>query len=541
MATKVLTYPPAVIVSGNEALLGAQVTDAYVSLGTDTRGRLSISAYHLVGDTITLSWNGIVAVFTCVAATSFTGVVGTYPVRTTETLWQWVTKVKDALLLDHRVLNDFKVDSRTLYINFEPYVHDPVYNLTITVNSTASYYIINSAYTSDVLYENYRLRIQLMQEDVGGTSFTPKTKYRSPVTIPFLYSGVNAALQYDLKRLLYSDLTGHFTFPESGYRHLHDILRAYYPHLSFLSDNAAAESLPMDHFIYVLPGRVSKTKEKALNTQGTSIYDDLLSSKRFLTYAPVIKYTDIYAPEKLYFLFMAAGTNHVLRITERFASDAAETRTLLTFSPEAYTLHEFSVGYQQWKQADYGTKVLTEFEVWIEDQYGTLVSERRTFIMDFTYVRSARYFLFKNSFGMYELFRSTGNAVKANKTEKEFYNRVVHGMVDTDQLRKPAAINQTYGMRVNSGYIVSPWNFYLVHEFLGSDDVYWLKNDRAYAVQIESSDVDISKADLDNLHEFDFDVTIDDLDDSFFDQFDPGSELPVLGDFSDDFSDDFYN
>jgi hypothetical protein len=94
-------------------------------------------------------------------------------------------------------------------------------------------------------------------------------------------------------------------------------------------------------------------------------------------------------------------------------------------------------------------------------------------------------------------------------------------------------------MKVNSGYLEDPFNFYYSSEFLGSSDVYWLKNDRAFAVQVEGSDVTVSKTDLDNLHEFDFQIFLDDMDDSFFEEFLSGSELPVLGDFNNDFSDDF--
>jgi hypothetical protein len=74
---------------------------------------------------------------------------------------------------------------------------------------------------------------------------------------------------------------------------------------------------------------------------------------------------------------------------------------------------------------------------------------------------------------------------------------------------------------------------------LGSSDVYWLKNDRPYAIQVEATEVELSKTDLDNINDFDFLVTLDDMDDTFYEEFLPGSELPILGDFNDDFSDDF--
>jgi hypothetical protein len=377
-----------------------------------------------------------------------------------------------------------------------------------------------------------------MQENTVG-AVTNFTKARSAVYPPFTYDGLTASLKYDLARLVYSDLTGHFTFPEDGVRHAQDIIQKYYLQMSFIADNLSGESTPVTQFFYVLPGKMSQTKEKALNTQNSTLYADLVSTKRFLTFAPIIKATDIYAPEKLYFLFMAAYPTATLKITERFSNSATESRDLVQFNAAAYSLHEFSVGFQTIKQADYGTKHLTEYDIWIENGSGALISEVRTFRMDYTYQRMARYFFFQNSFGMYELFRSTGDAIKLNKVEKEFYGRVVHGKTDRDQSRKPINIEQTLSMRVNSGYLEDPWNFYYASEFLGSNDVYWLKNDRPYAIQVEAIEVELSKTDLDNINDFDFAVTLDDMDDSFYEEFLPGSELPIQGDFSNDFSDDF--
>ena len=534
MASKTIIYPPPVVISGNEILLWVEVSDAYNSAGSITKGELTIDTFHEAGNTLVFTWNGITVTFTCVA--NYTGVTGTYPLRTTESLSIWAEKVLFAILTSYLITNDFSVKGSWLsdhyHIEFLAYELNPIYNLIIEANVTTACVTVNGSFIPADLYTNYKLRLQLM---LYTDMFA---KYRSPVNIPFIYSGNDASLQYDIRRLLYTDITGHFTLPETSIRNTHDIMQKYYLQLSFLADNITAESLPVDHYIYVLPGKMSDTKEKALNTQNSSVYADLVSSKRFLTFSPLIKDTDIYAPEKLYFLFLAACATATLKITERFRADAAETRTLETFNAAAFTLHEFSVGFQTIKQADYGTKVPTEYDIWIENGSGGLLSERRTFQIDYAYQRMARYFMFKNSFGVYELFRSIGDAVKSNKIEKDYYDRVVHGMTDKDQTRKPIDIQHTYSMKISSGYIPYPWNFYWIYEFLGSDDVYWLKNDRAYAIQVENSDTDPSKTDLDNLHDFDFLVTLDDMDDSFFQEFLPGSELPILGDFDNDFSED---
>ena len=524
--------------AGNEVLLDVLVTNAYKTAGTSQKGVLNLLAFHTPGDTITLSWNGHMLVFTCV---TYTGAPFTYPVNSGgESILTWGEKVFMALASNYDLANDFMISGQPetykYEINFIPFVKQSYNNLTI--QSTGTVQIINSSYTPDVLYDNYKLQLQLMQETLAG-EVTMRTKARSAVYPPLSYTGRDASLKYDIGRLIYSDSGGHFTFPENGIRHAQDIIQKYYLRLSFVADNMASESLPIDHYFHVLPGKMSETKEKALNTSGSNIYAELASTKRFLTFAPPVKNTDIYSPEKLYFLFLTTYMSLRLKITERFTNSPAETRILQNFAGSAFTVHEFSVGFQTIKQEDYGSKILSEYDIWIETSGGSLISERRTFRIDYGYQRMARYFLFMNSFGVYELFRATGDAFKVNKVDKEFYNRVIHQKTDRDQARKPIGIEQVYSMKVNSGFIEDPWNFYYPSELLGSRDVFWLKNNRAYAVQVEGSEVELSKTDLDNLHDFDFLVTLDDMDDTFFQEFLPGSELPVLGDFNNDFSDDF--
>jgi hypothetical protein len=537
--TKIIKYPPLVVVSGNETILELTVLDAYNSLGAHQRGILTLLTFQVAGNTITFSWNGKTVVFTCPAI--YHASQNVYPARAgAETIQEWGERVYHAIASNYLLSNDFIItgEAKTsdYRIYFVPFVKEAAYNLFIS--STGSITSVSSSYSPNVLYENYKLQLQILEEIIEDNVIELR-KMRSSVYIPFGYDNLTAFLKYDLSRLIYTDLTGHFTFPEDGVRHAWDIIRKHFLQLSFIADNLTAESMVQERYFYVLPGKISLTKEKAFNTQDSSLYEDLISTKRFLSFAPIIKTTDIYAPEKLYFLFRADYATATLKITERFVIGNAETRDILQFSADAFSLHEFSIGFQTIKQADYGTKILTEYDIWIENGSGSLVSERRTFRMDYTYQRTARYFYFQNSFGMYELFRSTGDAIKSNKVEKEFYTRVIHSKTDRDQTRKPIDIRQTYMMKVNSGFMEDPWNFYYASEFLGSGDVYWLKNDRPYAVQVEAIEVDVAKTDLDNIHDFDFAITLDDMDDGFYQEFMPGSELPISGDFNDDFGDDF--
>lgn len=537
MGYKAITYPPKVVLSGNEIPLIVAETDAFITKGNTTKGKIWLQGFHLNGNTITFQYYDKTIVYTCV--TDYYGQANAYPVRTSETIQAWGTTLFRILVADYNLSNDFIISCRSLSssfaIFFEPVTRLAGNNITITAVTTASIETTNSNYTPDVLYQNYKLKLQLLKETVQS-DLVSINKFRYPVYPAFVYDGTNAKIEYDLRNLTYDEVDGHFTFPETGLMRSWNIMKKYYMQLSFLADNLTQNSLPPDQFFYVLPGKLSKGKEKDLNTKLTNIYNEIVSKKQFLTFAPLRKQTDIYSPEKLYFLFLDQYNNARLYIEEKYTNNTTARRILNSFPTYAYNLFEFSIGFQQIKLEDYGDLIVKEYDIWIENGSGGMVSEKRTFVLDYNYKRSARYFPFKNSFGVYEILRTTGDAEKIAKNEKEFYERSLFQVKSSDQVRKPININQNLILKINSGLLAKQWAVYYGAEFLSSPDVFWLKSDKKYAVQVEESSESISDSDKINLQSFNFQITVDDIDDSFYSDFGPDI---LGGDFSDDFSEDF--
>lgn len=536
MGFKNITYPPLVVTSGNEIPLVIAETDAFITKGAEVKGRITLIGFHLVNDSITLAWNNRTITYTCVS--NYYGQAGAYPVRVTGTIQEWGLLVYNILASNYYLANDFIISYRSLatafIIYFEPIIKQAYNNLTITVNTASQYSKVNSSFSPDALYQNYKCKVQLLQEKITGDTVA-RVKYRSAVYPQFTYTGINAALQYDIKSLTYDETDGHFSFPETSIVRNWSIVKKYFIQLSFLAENISQITLPATQFFYVLPGKISVTKEKALNTAISNIYKELLAKKQFLSFAPLRKTTDIYAPEKLYFLFLSSS-NANLFVEEKYTDNTSEKRFIGQVAAYEYSCHEFSIGFQNIKKEDYNGLIPSEYSVWLEDGSGNLISEKRTFVLDYKYQRSARYFAFKNSFGVYEIFRTTGNAKKSIKTEKEFYSRNVFQHKNADQLRKPLEINQQFSIEINSGILPKQWSTYYMSEFLSSPDAYWLKNRKKYAVQIEEGSEPVSDNDKINLHDFNFKITIDDIDDSFYSDF----EIDGLGgDFSNDFSEDF--
>ena len=540
MAYKSIVYPPSLVALGNEIPLSITVIDAYVSKGEYQRGIIRFMTYHEAGDRIEFSFSDETIVFTCV--NNYNGQANTYPSHTSESLFEWGIKVFNAFrtsirLMDKYVLSyNYAIYGSIFTIYLDPYERIPSNNCEIDIYTSgqAVSYPVNCP--ADELYENYNLQIQLFHEYYFQSSLI-QTKLRSPVIIPFIYNGYNAGLYYNLQRLVYEEPAQYYKYPaDTIFRHM-NIMKKYFLQLTFEGDNIAAETIFRSNYFYTLPGRLSLTKEKTLNTESSDLFKLLSATKQFLTFAPLIKYTDIYAPERLSFLFFNAGT-YFLKVKEYYADKSSDTRTLSSFSVSSWSIYEFAVSFQDIKLETYTSKPV-KYDIWIENISEELISDIRTFILDFTYQPSARYFHFLNSLGVFELFRSTGDCTKNAAVEKQYYDKYITRPTHKDHIKKQFDYQASLSCKINSGYLESSWNFYFASEFLVSPKVFQLKKGAYYAGIVSPASFEICKSGFDTLHEFDFTWILDDISDDLYEDFQLSLEPPIGGDFNFDFNDDF--
>jgi hypothetical protein len=167
-----------------------------------------------------------------------------------------------------------------------------------------------------------------------------------------------------------------------------------------------------------------------------------------------------------------------------------------------------------------------------------LISEVRTFIIDYKYQQYARYFHFKNSWGVYELLRSTGKVTKTQGITKEFITLPLPSdFTEKDKSEKQIDVQVTTSYKFNTGYLPDKYFADWMQEFLSSDDVYWLKKGIAYPVNIQSSKNPVSQdGDYNPYQEFELTHSIHD---DFTEEF--SAHEPILvGDFNIDFNTDFF-
>ena len=422
------------------------------------------------------------------------------------------------------------------------------FNMVITSDWSAGF----GAYpptnnTEHVLNDFYKIGINVekLQTVISGNDiYYVLANIELPVSNPLgtdtLPEGFTAngtgVIQTDISELLQEIVNGKFTFPEpdTGWAMIHVMIKQFriYAYEKLTGDDIGIYS----ENYRIMPGKLSTFRQGELNYLEKSIYDKLTESKMFLTWAPLEKVTDIYAPEKLYFLFVTTGIFR-LRTKEYYSDGSVSEVTRFTFTVyDAWKIYEFFVSYSRVRTN--APKKVLRYEISLLDSNSDLASEIRTFIIDYTYQKYARYFFFKNSFGVYELVRTTGKVIKSLNISKEFINiPLPDNFKQVDKAEKQINADAETLYKINSGYLPDKYWADWFQEFLLSEDVYWLKRGKAYPCNIRESKNQISEdGDYNPYQEFELTHSIHD---DFTEEF-TAHEPIIIGDFNLDFNTDFF-
>lgn len=182
-------------------------------------------------------------------------------------------------------------------------------------------------------------------------------------------------------------------------------------------------------------------------------------------------------------------------------------------------------------------ETLDRFEIWVQrTQAIGVISETRTFIVDYTHYEHERYFLFKNSFGCYECLRTTGLMTRKEEYTREF------AKVDTDsgytskdrqEITIRNEVQQVF--TVSAGWLskladAEEYRNWL-RDFSLSKEVFMITGNTLKPVRVISSSF-VTGKDRDNLRDFTFDFVGAFLDEFFSKEITPNLE-------GEDFAGDF--
>jgi hypothetical protein len=343
-----------------------------------------------------------------------------------------------------------------------------------------------------------------------------------------------AVLEKDISFLLKQKITGHYTFPEvSGIYKEHDILQL---HSIFFYDQAGypavkAQGIWSDAF-YSLAGKMSEMRQAQMhNDYGT--FEDWLNSKNaFLTFAAVTKTIDANQPERLYWLCRVTETlTFIVEHTYEDGSTASFTESVAMTKGKVY---EFFTNWYKMKMG--ATDRIIQYRVYLKNSGDIRQSEYRTYIMNTEYEPYARYFLFRNSFGVYECVRTTGKVSKNIEVKKESSlvelpaNYKVRDV--SEKVEKASGSNEYF---VNSGYMDPDLADYF-QEFLQSDDTLWLRMGKIYPVFVKDAKANVFKdGEFNNSIEFSLRHA---MSDEFTSNFDNQAQ-PYYHEFNNDYNQDY--
>ena len=245
-----------------------------------------------------------------------------------------------------------------------------------------------------------------------------------------------------------------------------------------------------DEIRYVLSGGLSTEALAYYNENKTDYFSVADNSKRFLTWAPVTKYTGKIQPEKLSFFVYGLRSPYSYRLAIRvkftdgsyhsyYACDSASCSIPL--------IVELMVGYTHLGLAQIDvTREVESWEVWIEDASGSTISEVRKFILDTDFYEHERTFLFRNSFGRYDVIRFLG------MTEASLAFERIAGQVATDEVitsfntpSKNFETWETQTFKADSGYVSKEMHDYF-REFLITTEAYEVVEGLLFPIVLKS-------------------------------------------------------
>jgi hypothetical protein len=533
----IIKQPAQLNLTGNPMVLRIAGKNAFSGILTKAVAGLIISGSgtYYADNTITFTWGGKTVTYTVKenAAENKLEIPTTLVIATGTDLMPYFLKSAD-------LTGDYVITCDANTITFTAKKAGSDYNLVISgmmvntpgqpnrmvwpdqnpINSTSS---LNAGYKIGINIEKSDETIKMefpvdyLSNDDITAGFDPNS------------SGV---VEEDISEILKAESFGNFTFPDPNvFSRIHDIIKQF---KVFLYEKPGNVGIYSETYKY-LQGKLPDFVQGELNYQGKSVYDLIRENKMFLTFAPLQKTIDIYSPEKLYFLFIQAGT-YSLVSKEYFYDGTTLITTRESFTATDFEIREFFVSYAK-IHTNYDK--LLKYEIYLLDQEGSSVSEIRTFAIDYRYQNYARYFIFANDFGVYEVLRTIGKATKTLQVDKSFVNiPLPSNFTELSWGQKQISESDLATYKVNSGYLPDKYWADWMKTFLRSPEVYWLKKGHAYPVIIlPSKNPTAIDGDYNPFQEFEL---VHSIQDDFTEEFD--AHYPILsGDFDIDFDVDFDN
>lgn len=278
----------------------------------------------------------------------------------------------------------------------------------------------SNAGVDEVLEDNYSIVLSVHVHtgtglDYNGDPYTKYEKIKTYEIAPLSDGTARLYIQEALKPYLRN--TNPLSFSELGsYRNTGVLLKYYIRYSDKYGIPATQKSTIESDIYYALDGGI--TRKDYSNTSINSILSG--ASAKFLTWHPTTKWITKKQYDYLYFIqnFNAVDYLYFRFVGTKLNGTTATVDVGTFMGNDKYYVHMIDVRYDYVKSL-FGEDLLS-FTVQMVDKTPTLklLSEKRTFNIIQNTPLDAKYYLFKNSFGVYESICFTGKKTKGLKMDK---------------------------------------------------------------------------------------------------------------------------
>jgi hypothetical protein len=307
---------------------------------------------------------------------------------------------------------------------------------------------------------------------------------------------------FDIHDLLCDFLTPEFTWPQPAgelCRRRDKFVREFIVRYAETYDRSVKKLTALSGNHHAILGGFDYKMLAALNGSAYSMMDFIVSFKAFLTWSPTTKLISKTQREKLFYLVFdnIKVINSFVKIN--FTDGTSSAKTLIgTHAVDQYKVYEFFTGYEALGIASLlGGKTALKYEFWLEDDSLIVKSQVRTYEIDFRTYPYERTFIFRNSFGSYEMFRATGRKKHVNKYERMVLERNVSETAVTELYQ----VLESETFHVNTGYISRATKNWL-REMMLSEDVREIIGDYVFPILIQNQEVE-NYDDLETIYDLD--------------------------------------
>ncbi len=416
-------------------------------------------------------------------------------------------------------------------VRFESIVAEDI-TLEISIGSTASTDLVEEIPGNIPVWEDgYMVGIRIFDENFG---FIGELAERPPL---------DGLVTFNIKALLEKLPDPGFDL-QVGILEYNNTCKAYKFQIYDKSGIPAVEQTTVWSEIYfAIAGKSSYMKRAIRNEELGSFYNELVVNKSFLTLQPNNKLISPFALELLSFLVLEDTIATVkLHLKIMFTDGNSHEVDVSTINAIYGRVLQINISPQLLSLYDYdNTKTVANFTVSLLNELNVPISQERTYIIDYDTYDYLRFFIFRNDYGGgYDVMRSTGEAVNTASVKKEFANRALPYDYTTAD-RKEIQVSEervlewelNWGLLHLNGGTARDWKNYIQQIEL-SPDVFEYINGIIVACTFITDNYNLH-TDNRNIYTHKSIYRRAFVDEAYSDD-----DIPVIGDYSDDFNEDYF-